>query len=185
MSKFGLPFFLEDTTGKLTGTDFVDLHNRMHLSIKQTLRDAHRSAYIIYDLSARPGARSGLLVPLITLDFTAQNGLGSVKIAAGEHVPMDKYLVRSAGTNGNARSRTFKAADGQEYRWTLQADGDWQCTNARTNYHIATYSMKPSGEPQYPSSSGCMLTVEEAFPHLVGELLASLIIMRHIEKYSS
>lgn len=28
--------------------------------------------------------------------------------------------------------------------------------------------MKPAGEPQYSSSSGCMLTVEEAYPHLVG-----------------
>lgn len=43
-----------------------------------------------------------------------------------------------------------------------------QCVNARSGYHIATYSMKPAGEPQYPGSSGCMLTVEEAYPHLVG-----------------
>lgn len=28
--------------------------------------------------------------------------------------------------------------------------------------------MKPAGEPQYSSSSGCMLTVEEPYPHLVG-----------------
>ncbi|TBU24641.1 hypothetical protein BD311DRAFT_766116 [Dichomitus squalens] len=181
MTNFGLPYFLEDTTGKLTGSDFVDLHNRMHLSLKQTLRDAHHTAYVIYDLSSRSSGRGGLLVPLASLDFGPQNALGSIKIADGEHVPMGHYLMKSASLS---KSRKFKAADGQEYRWTLQPDGEWQCTNAKSNYHVATYSMKPAGEPQYSSSSGCMLTVEEAYPHLVGELLASLIVMRHIEQYN-
>ncbi|KAI0708932.1 hypothetical protein C8T65DRAFT_204179 [Cerioporus squamosus] len=184
MTNFGLPYFLEDTTGKITGSDFVDLHTRMHLSLKQTLRDAHHTAYIIYDLSSRSsGARGGLLVPLATLDFGPNNALGTVKIGDGDHVQMGHYLTRVAGVSGS-KSRKFKAADGQEYRWTLQADGEWQCTNAKNNYHVATYSMKPAGEPQYSSSSGCMLTVEEAYPHLVGELLASLVIMRHIEQHN-
>nr|VWP02487.1 C3H1-type domain-containing protein [Ganoderma boninense] len=182
MSNFGLPFFLEDTTGKLTGSEFVDLHNRMHLSLKQTLRDAHHTAYVIYDLSRRSATRGGLLVPLATLDFGAQNALGSIKIGDQEHIPMGHYLMKSAGSA--VKSRKFKAADGQEYRWTLQTDGEWQCTNAKSNYHVATYSQKPAGEPQYPSSSGCMLTVEEAYPHLVGELLASLIVMRYIEQHN-
>ncbi|KAI0743653.1 hypothetical protein C8Q80DRAFT_1182619 [Daedaleopsis nitida] len=184
MTNFGMPYFLEDTTGQLTGSDFVDLHNRMHLSLKQTLRDAHRSAYIIYDFSRSGGGRGGLLVPLATLDFGPHNALGSIKVGDSDHVLMANYLVKSPGHNGNAKSRRFKANDGQEYRWTLQADGEWQCTNAKSNYHVATYSMKPPGEPQYSSSSGCMLTVEEAYPHLVGELLASLIVMRHIEKHN-
>ena len=100
MTNFGIPFFLEDTTGKLTGTDFVDLHNRTHLSLRQTLRDAHRTAYIIYDLSARPGARTGLLVPLATLDFGPNNALGTVQIGSGSHIPMEQYLVKSTGANG-------------------------------------------------------------------------------------
>lgn len=57
--------------------------------------------------------------------------------------------------------------------------------------------LKVPGEPEYPHSSGCVLTVEEAYPHLAAgmsifqlygvtmltgttEMLASLIIMRHI-----
>ncbi|RPD58662.1 hypothetical protein L227DRAFT_504878 [Lentinus tigrinus ALCF2SS1-6] len=184
MTNFGLPFFLEDTTGKIGGSDFVDLHNRMHLSLKQTLRDAHHTAYIIYDLSSRAaGGRGGLLVPLATLDFGPNNALGTVKIGDGDHVQMGHYLSKVPGFS-SSKSRKFRAADGQEYRWTLQVDGEWQCTNAKTNYHVATYSMKPAGEPQYSSSSGCMLTVEEAYPHLVGELLASLVIMRHIEQHN-
>ncbi|CDO76049.1 hypothetical protein BN946_scf184696.g1 [Trametes cinnabarina] len=174
MTNFGLPYFLQDTTGRITGSEFVDLHDRMRLSLRQTLRDAHRVAYVIYDTSAR------LLVPLATLDFGPNNALGTIKIGDGEHIPMGQYLARS----GSGKSRKFRASDGQDYRWTLQSDGDWQCTNARSGYHIATYSMKPAGEPQYTSSSGCMLTVEEAYPHLVGELLASLTIMRHIEQHN-
>ncbi|KAI0674884.1 hypothetical protein C8Q78DRAFT_1066791 [Trametes maxima] len=180
MTTFGLPYFLEDTTGRITGSEFVDLHNRMHLSIKQTLRDAHHSAYVIYDHSRSSGASRGLFLPLATLDFGAHNALGTIKVGDGEHIQMGQYLAKS----GSSKSRKFRASDGQDYRWTLQADGDWQCTNARSGYHIATYSMKPAGEPQYSGSSGCMLTVEEAYPHLVGELLASLTIMRHIEQHN-
>ena len=123
----------------------------------------------------------------------------------------------------NASSRKFTGADGQDYRWTLHADGEWQvsgrcvtfsgsvandfgarqCTIARNGYHVATYSMKPAGEPHYARSSGCMLTVEESYPNLIGgtfhnasppfhllikyrfiELLASLIIMRHILQHN-
>lgn len=101
MTSFGLPYFLEDTTGQTTGSDFVDLHNRMHLNIKQTLRDAHHAAYVIYDLSARSSSgRGGLLVPLATLDFAAHNALGTIKIGDSDHIPMTQYLARSAGTNG-------------------------------------------------------------------------------------
>ena len=99
----------------------------------------------------------------------------------------------------HAQSRKFKAADGQEYRWTLHPDGEWQvrtgihnmsrvflltsvlqCTNARSNYHVATYSMKPAGEPQYAQSSGCMLTVEEAYPHLIGGAFHLNIRLFHV-----
>ncbi|KAI0633500.1 hypothetical protein C8Q77DRAFT_1157705 [Trametes polyzona] len=182
MTNFGMPYFLEDTTGRITGSEFVDLHNRMHLSLKQTLLDAHHAAYVIYDLSSRQSgaSRGGLLVPLATLDFAANNALGTIKIGDGEHIQMGQYLTKSGGS----KSRKFRASDGQDYRWTLQSNGEWQCTNARSGYHIATYSMKPPGEPQYPGSSGCMLTVEEAYPHLAGELLASLVIMRHIERHN-
>ncbi|EIW62704.1 uncharacterized protein TRAVEDRAFT_141217 [Trametes versicolor FP-101664 SS1] len=184
MTTFGMPFFLEDTTGRVTGSEFVDLHNRMHLSLKQTLNDATHSAYVIYDLSSRASGagRGGYLLPLATLDFPASNALGTIKIGDGAHVPMGDYLAKSGRCV--SRARKFRASDGQDYRWTLQANGEWQCVNARSGYHIATYSMKPAGEPQYSGSSGCMLTVEEAYPHLVGELLASLIIMRYIEQHN-
>ena len=109
MTNFGLPFFLEDTTGKITGSDFVDLHNRMHLSLKQTLRDAHHTAYIIYDLSSRSSGRGGLLVPLATLDFGPNNALGTVKIGDGDHIQMGHYLTKVAGASGCVSATSFAA----------------------------------------------------------------------------
>jgi hypothetical protein len=40
-----------------------------------------------------------------------------------------------------------------------------QCTNA-SNHQVASYSLKVPGEPEYDHSSGCVLTIEEAYPHL-------------------
>lgn len=47
-----------------------------------------------------------------------------------------------------------------------------QCTNAN-GYHVASYTLKLSSEPEYEESSGCMLTVEEAYPHLIAGKLFS------------
>ena len=32
---------------------------------------------------------------------------------------------------------------------------------------MACYSLKLEGEPEYDQSSGCMLTVDESYPHLL------------------
>jgi hypothetical protein len=58
------------------------------------------------------------------------------------------------------------------------AHADWthcvQCTN-RSQYLVAFYALKVAGEPDYPGSSGCMLTIDEAYPHLAaGALVPSL-----------
>ena len=80
----------------------------------------------------------------------------------------------------------FTAQDGQEYNWSwrIKPEQEWtvsielgaslrmfllmdrQCTNAN-GYHVASYTLKLSGEPDYDGSSGCMLTVEETYPHLI------------------
>ena len=108
-------------------------------------------------------------------------------------------------------------SDGQVYRWSWRstAGEEWtvglpqtslksifdpnaceQCTNAN-NHHVASYSLKVPGEPEYNGSSGCVLAIEEAYPHLATgmisvlnyptdvdsastEMLASLTIMRYI-----
>ncbi|PCH35969.1 hypothetical protein WOLCODRAFT_140146 [Wolfiporia cocos MD-104 SS10] len=179
MTQFGMPFFLEDQTGELTGSEFVDLYNRMRLGFRCTLRDTHRTAYMVYDLSSRRASAA----PLACLDFGANNALGTIKIGDGENISMAEYLSKASA--GGKKARKFTASDGQQYRWVYQSteDTEWMCLNS-SDYHVASYSLKPAGEPHYSGSSGCMLTVEEQYPHIVGELLASLIIMRHIVKYN-
>ncbi|KZT04123.1 uncharacterized protein LAESUDRAFT_728320 [Laetiporus sulphureus 93-53] len=181
MTTFGMPYFLEDLTGELTGSEFNDLYNRTRLAFRCTLHDASHTAYMVYDLSA---SGNGYNAPVACLDFGANNALGTVKIGDKDNVSMSVYLSK-VGSFGSAKTRKFIASDGQEYRWTHKPgdDAEWTCTNTN-GYHVASYSLKPAGEPQYPSSSGCMLTVEEQYPHLVAELLASLLIMRHIAKYN-
>ncbi|KAH9949096.1 hypothetical protein B0H21DRAFT_169546 [Amylocystis lapponica] len=184
MTTFGMPYFLEDQTGELTGSEFVDLYNRMRLSFRCTIRDAERASYVVYDMTNRGASRTGILVPLACLNFGANNALGTLKIGDGEYVNMNDYLSKTTAL-GSSRTRKFVASDGQEYQWThtLNNDAEWTCLNSR-GYHVASYSLKPAGEPQYSGSSGCVLTVEESHPHIIGDLLASLLIMRHIAKHN-
>lgn len=180
MAQCGLPFFLEDKTGELTGSEFLDVHDRARFAYRCTLRDTHHTAYMVYEVS--PAARS---TPVACLNFGGGNALGTVKIGQGEDISMSKYLSK-VGTFGSSTTRKFTASDGQEYQWTRDtddgSDAEWTCLNAK-GYHVASYSLKLNGE-QYETSSGCMLTVEESYESLIGELLASLIIMRHIAKYN-
>ncbi|KAI0929799.1 hypothetical protein AcV5_006667 [Taiwanofungus camphoratus] len=185
MTTYGLPFFLVDQTGELTGSEFVDLYNRMRLSLRCTMRDAQRTAYMVHDMTAAGSTRSGLPVPLACLDFGPNNALGTVKIGDAPYVNMAEYLAKVTPF-GSSKTRKFVASDGQEYQWAFNSnnnDTQWTCLNA-SGYHVASYSLKPAGEPQHSRHSGCVLTVEESYPHIVGELLASLIIMRHIAKHN-
>ena len=59
---------------------------------------------------------------------------------------------------------------------------NFKCTNS-SGYVVATYNLKPPGEPAY-RSSGNALTVYEAYSHLAIELLASLTIMRHVRQFN-
>lgn len=43
-----------------------------------------------------------------------------------------------------------------------RAEGHFQCVDNADNV-VAFYNLKIPGEPPYPNSSGCMLTVEELY----------------------
>ncbi|EPQ56858.1 hypothetical protein GLOTRDRAFT_38358 [Gloeophyllum trabeum ATCC 11539] len=180
MTHYGLPYFLEDKTGSLAGSDFVDIHDRMRLSVRCTARDAHRCAFMIYNMNPSVG---GLLKPCAVLDFGPNNTLGTVAIGSGCHIPMTRYLTKVSPL-GSSRTRKFIASDGQEYRWNWRArdNCEWVCQNGK-NYMVACYNLKLPEEPPYSGSSGCMLTIEEAYCHLAVEFLASLMIMRYIAAY--
>lgn len=93
---YGMPYLLEDTTGNITDSNFVDIYQRMSFSIRCTMRNADRSAYMIYDASSASSraGRGGLMVPVACLDFGANGALGTVKIHQGENIEMDRYLSK-------------------------------------------------------------------------------------------
>lgn len=167
-----MPYLLEDKTGNLTGSHFVDINDRLRLMLRCTTRGSTHATYIICNTTA--GTE-----PVVTLNFGSNNSLGTIAFGSGPQVPMSSFLESSP--NGSAKSRTFTGSDGNQYRWswrTTQSE-EWTCTNA-SNHQVASYSLKVPGEPEYDHSSGCVLTIEEAYPHLAAEMLASLTIMRHI-----
>ncbi|KAI0046002.1 hypothetical protein FA95DRAFT_73851 [Auriscalpium vulgare] len=182
MPTLGIPYFLEDKTGLLTGSDFLDVHDRMRLSVRCTMKDATRTAYMVYDLMA-PKTRN-FLQPAATLDYGRNDALGTVYIGVGgSGKPMCQYLVR-VSPSGSSRCRKFIASDGHEYCWSWRTrdDFEWTCINS-SGYLVAHYNLKIP-EEHYVGSSGCMLTVDESYPHLAVELLTTLLIMRHIADHN-
>lgn len=179
MTLYGMPYFLEDKTGSLSGSDFVDINDRIRFSYRCTARDTTRVAYIIFNVTSGHSN-----TPVAALDFAPDGGWGTVTYTsgstAGAHMAMKKYLAKTSFL-GSTKNRKFTASDGNEYEWKWRqgADREWSCTNIQGET-IAYYSLKVPGEPEYASSSGCTLTVEEAYPHLIVEMLTSLLIMRHI-----
>ncbi|THH18645.1 hypothetical protein EW146_g2363 [Bondarzewia mesenterica] len=179
MPTLGMPYFLEDKTGTLAGSEFIDVNDRMRLGFRCTLRDTHRTAYMIYDLTN--SSQTTYSQPAAVLDYGQNNALGTVIISGRGSTPMSQYLVKLSPF-GSSKSRKFIACDGQEYKWSWRSrdDFEWMCLNS-SGYLVAYYNLKLAGEPHYPGSSGCMLTVDESYPHLaVGRLVVSFSDLRSI-----
>ncbi|VDC05015.1 unnamed protein product [Peniophora sp. CBMAI 1063] len=175
MTVYGMPLFLEDISGSLEGSDFVDIHGRMKLTLRCTLRDRSRAVYMVQNDQSH--SRS----PSAVLDFTPPGGLGSIIVGNARPMPMDQYLCK-VSRFGSSKHRRFTASDGHTYTWAHRGkpDFEWTCSNDQ-DFLVAHYDLKTPGE-NYINSSGCTLTVDEAYLHLVDELLASLVIMRHIHE---
>ena len=95
MTTFGMPLFLEDRTGRLTGSEFVDLYDRARFSLRCTQHDAERSLYMIYNMfSDETFGRTNIPVPAACLEFGPNNSLGKVKIGRADYIPMDQYLTK-------------------------------------------------------------------------------------------
>ncbi|KAJ7479172.1 hypothetical protein FB451DRAFT_1032148 [Mycena latifolia] len=181
MTRYGLPYILEDTTGNLTGSEFIDIHERLRLAVRCTARDTCHTAYMIFDTTPST-FQPTIPRALAALDFGRDNSLGTVSFA-GVGVLMWQYLTRPNAVK-SSKARQFVASDGQTYQWgrRTQPNQEWTCTNAN-GYVIASYSLKAAGEPEYAGSSGCILEIAEQFGSLAPEMLASLWIMRHIAAY--
>jgi hypothetical protein len=92
-TKYCMPYFLEDKTGLLTGSDFIDLNDRMSLTYRRSAKDATRTAYMIYDMETP--RRSPAPMPLVALDFGPNNSLGTIIFPRdGRQLPMKEYLSK-------------------------------------------------------------------------------------------
>ncbi|KAJ3527012.1 hypothetical protein NMY22_g9939 [Coprinellus aureogranulatus] len=160
-----LPLFLEDRSGLLSGSDFVDVHDRVELVYRRTRHDSRGAQYCIHESSVNRDDTS--TKPVIALEFGPTGELGTISFTLGKLgrlTRMEEYL---RAVNGNHVHRGFTAQDGRQYRWSHRTheDHEWTCVNA-SDHVVAFYSLQTPGEPQYAHSSGCMLTVEEQFGDL-------------------
>ena len=139
MTDYGMSYFLEDRTGKLTGSEFLDLNDRMRLIYRCTARDSTRTAYMVYDATTSSGASR----PLFALDFGPNNQLGTISLGPNVLMEMKKYLTKLSPLgryavsfmlkhlpdeyNLSSRLRKFVASDGQEYRWSwrIKDNQEW------------------------------------------------------------
>ena len=98
-TKFFIPFILEDKTGRLTGSDFIDLHGRLKLLYRRKVHvgDDTRRVYSIYNTT--PGQLNPD-DPVAELEFRTDRTLGAIRFGSGEPIQMASYLSRVSGLAG-------------------------------------------------------------------------------------
>ena len=87
MTTYGMPYFLADKTGLLSGSEFNDVNDRMRLVYRCTANDSTHKSYIIYDSSVTG-------VPSVVLDFGPDDSLGTISFGSDKSLPMKKYLSK-------------------------------------------------------------------------------------------
>jgi len=88
MVKTGIPFMLEEKPGFLSGSEFIDLYDRMHLYIRCTRRDHDgASQYGIYNTAGNGS-------PAVTLEYGTAGALGN---------------ITTIGPQGSSRTQTMAA----------------------------------------------------------------------------
>ncbi|EKM54772.1 uncharacterized protein PHACADRAFT_185644 [Phanerochaete carnosa HHB-10118-sp] len=179
----GLDIFFEDTTGDIAHSDFVDYYNRMSFQVRLQQRQSDRVTYAVCDTMTTAG-RLAFGPTLSTLVFGANNALGTVQYHHKQEVSMEQYLSRVSGS----LCRKFKGSDGRVYTWTFVSTSEceeWACT--ANGAEVAAYDTENQAtrNPQDSNrrGSGKQLWISENFQQLAGELIITLIIMRHIRKY--
>ncbi|KIJ31668.1 hypothetical protein M422DRAFT_31679 [Sphaerobolus stellatus SS14] len=201
MTTYGLPYFFEDTSGLPTGpTDFLDIYDRPPFlrvttshppSLKgrptlETSRDGRTLK--IFELGSngigfRRNREEGTPSAVVTVD--SPSGLsGTVKLYGGQAVPLEKWL-KKASTFGSTLLRQFRGTDGLYYQWRFrtQDNHEWACVQLQTNIVVAHYDVRSPAKPVY-RTSGNVLTIYENCVHMSVEILASLVVMRHLQAFS-
>lgn len=93
MTVYGLPLFLEDKTGKLSGTDFTDIYDRPPFLRVTQVSQTDRFLRLIYELGT---SRGGYSEPAVTMEFGLDYSLGHIYFgrSSSRAMPMDRYLKR-------------------------------------------------------------------------------------------
>ncbi|KAI9437450.1 hypothetical protein H4582DRAFT_1815566 [Lactarius indigo] len=186
-----LPLMFPDRTGSVFGSEFSELYDRMYLCVCRTRRDSDGAAqYGIYNAPVTP-----FNSPVATLDYGPGGALGTVTcrrcLSCVPHHAYCQLCDCADASFFSAKSRAvlvpvhrkFTASDEKEYIWgwrtnTQDSLEEWTCVNSNGET-VAWYALGVPGEV-YETSSGCAFGVEEQYPHLAVEFLASLLIMRYI-----
>jgi hypothetical protein len=89
MTNYGMPFMLEDQTGLLSGTEFIDVNDRLKYSYKCSSRNETETVFTIFDRTYTYAD----VKPLISISFTKDNHLNTISTSQGV-IPVKKYLVK-------------------------------------------------------------------------------------------
>ena len=103
MRQSPLPYTLEDTSGRLTMSDFDDIYDRIFLRVAQSPQPTGKTKLMIYNMHRRSSRRRDSLpfqaAPSVVLQFEANNALGVVTFSqspASLSIPMNRYLRKTA-----------------------------------------------------------------------------------------
>ncbi|KAF6763301.1 hypothetical protein DFP72DRAFT_528821 [Ephemerocybe angulata] len=181
-----IPITLEDRTAAITNTDFDDMYDRVFF---QVVRNPGDTTTKIYEMHVRASRyRNAVPVrgePVITLAFQPDETLGTISFWKHQKcMPMNQFL-RKMSFFGSSLMRKFTASDGREYKWSYRSleEQEWTCSTADDSYLVAHYDLKPPEMPIY-DVSGNKLIIYPHFAHITADVLASLVIMRHISQFN-
>lgn len=104
MTTWGMAYMLEDRSGQLTGSEFIDLNGRLCLSYRCTARDVTHSAYMIFNTTSSGEFTGSYTRPVVALDFGPNNTLGTIIFVPETSIQMKKYLVKVSPLGRSALS---------------------------------------------------------------------------------
>ena len=106
MTTYGLPLFLEDTSGHINGSNYADIYDRrpyLHLAV--TVHTDRVTRYI-YVMDSKPSrlrhSSSQLPDPAVTLEFGPNHSLGTITYRNSGSKSMENYLRKVSKTGRQA-----------------------------------------------------------------------------------
>ncbi|KAG8872531.1 hypothetical protein FRB97_007564 [Tulasnella sp. 331] len=180
-TQYGLPLFLEDTTGVLVKTTFTDLYDRLQLALTAVPGSGPNNLRLALTLCA---GRKAKAVPDCVIDLPQRFDRATLSYGAGPAIPIESYLRTVKGLSSRSPNRRFTASDSESYTWSMTQSNPrdpstivWACTNSQGAF-VAEYTVNDTQVTG--STCAAVLTIEEAFNSMVLELLTTLTIVRYI-----